>query len=118
MIKLTIIKTTTEDNYEQGEIGKSSEHFLNLVEFKTMQNAYDSIVACYGMPFLFDDRLETQTQENADGYAPTEHELARFKANEINLYACSYSFYFSEITERTIDHDELKATFKGIEVLS
>ena len=115
MIKLTVVKSTEEDSYEHGEIGKGSYHDLYTQTFKTLQQAYDYIVCAYGTPYIFDDRLEAQTQENADGYAPTANELARFKEGEINLYECTYSFYLSKVVETKIGNEALVVMFPHLE---
>lgn len=43
-------------------------------------------------------RIDAQVTENAEGYPPSDFELAQWREGELELYAVTYSFQFEQVT--------------------
>lgn len=127
-----IEKSVEQDSYEHGCVGYETctmgPHDVRPIVRDTLRAAVAEMFAHLGLPttyfFIQDDRaseiIETggtaqyvtaDRQENADGFEPDAHELARFKTGEIDLYLARYAFKLEWIDVRPVMRDELSAAF-------
>jgi hypothetical protein len=103
-----IFKLSEEDNYEEGCLPQTAQDSMiagpiagdSLAELlKRFADMVGGDVSDIVINPCDDDpsRIELQTTENADGYAPTAQENADFAAGKINLYAVTYTAYVEEV---------------------
>lgn len=116
MIHVKVYKSTEIDDYEKGCLLEGGYDF-GLIETLKVNNLDEAmtLIKSYGEPYLFEDRLEVQVTENMDGQEAMPYQLEEWKKGNRKLMLASYSFYFSEVTKRSVKNDELKKAFPKIE---
>lgn len=116
-IQVLVTKMVEMDDFKNGCDSTTCQDFgiIEKIEAETLLEALEKIKSSYGTPMHFDDRLELQILENADGEIASSSEMQKFEAGEINLWAASYSFYFSEITIEKIQGETLRESFPNLE---
>lgn len=61
---------------------------------------------------VFENRLETSTLENSDGYPASASMIERWKSGDVTLFCANYSAYISEVNERELTENELNEALK------
>ena len=97
-----IIKDSTLDNYEKGEIGLTNS--VSLREFKGLYNSIEDLATKIGLTpdlgawmALEDGILICNTAEKGDGSEMSPNDFQEFKKGKINSYNCMYSFWIKFI---------------------
>jgi len=103
---------STQDNYEQGEIGETSDFgvFHNEL-FSTLEALYQYVIGYYGTPEIFDDRLEICQHETGDGNIPTDYGVELWKRGKKKLYTVNYIFYITKVEKTSLNHANLVNEF-------
>ena len=110
--------TTTEDNFEQGEIGVGNEYDRNdLVgtQFSTIDELIKEVNlhrATKENFIAFDDRIIYNQLEDNEGCMPFESEIESWKKGETKLYSANYNFKIVEIKETQPTQDEIAKIFE------
>jgi hypothetical protein len=99
-------KIIEEDNYANGCTGSAMDRsYSYTIEGDTVQELQAQIIEHTGAisAEVFDgdgksDRIDAQTLENEDGYSASPKQIEQWKNNEIALFLCDYSFYFTAQT--------------------
>lgn len=117
MIHINVYKQIELDDYQNGCLLEGGQDFgcIETLKAKNMPEALELIKSYGSEVYLFDDRIEMQKTENGDGNEPMEYQLEEWKKGNRKLYAATYSFYLSEVTTKSIKHDELKLNFPTLE---
>ena len=115
MIRLSMTKISTLDNFETGCSSEFTDHgVIWTKDFKDTDQAIMWLASTYHINRdfrLFDDHLEFMTHENADGDTPTNSQMNDFKQGRIKLYLCDYSIYFEKVESVSLNSLELKQLF-------
>ena len=116
MIRVKVYKESEVDNYETGcsMMGGTDFGCIETREFATPGLALKFCQA-FGEPYIFDNRLEVQRQENADGDEPSSKEMLDFKESKIFLYVAHYSFYLSKVERTDLENSDLVSIFPSLE---
>jgi hypothetical protein len=108
-------KICNEDNFEEGEIGKSTSMDLSYGIKGKMFYSIDELAkaadlsADYNKWSVLDNRILCSTLEDEDGNeVDTKSDLYKeFEAGENNLYACTYDFYIKIVKIEKVEDKEL-----------
>lgn len=92
-----IEKFTVQDDYNEGEIGPTSD--LGLVEVITRYK-YETIKEDLKDRFndltIYEDHFEAQRLENVDGTEASESEIHSWKKGETELWSANFAIYISK----------------------
>jgi hypothetical protein len=111
-----IHKTACLDSYAEGQTGeyqdsgyphkiaaKSKTAFLQaFAEYVGVDVTDVQVDPCEDSP----DRVEVQTLETSEGYPATSAQIERWKAGELELYACTYTVYVQLVTRTAANMTE------------
>jgi len=114
-IVASVEKICNEDNFENGEIGKSTHMDLSYDIKGKMFYSIDELAktadlsADYNKWSVLDNRIMCSTLEDENGNeVDAKSDLYKeFEAGEINLFACTYDFYIKIVKTEKIEGEEL-----------
>jgi len=114
---VNVYKTIELDNYKNGCNPETTQDFGEIDSFTcSKQDLFKDIEKHLGFVKSniepFENRLETSQLENVNGNIPTDHQLEKFKRNELELYHAGYSIYVSEV--RTKNINDMENYIKGL----
>ena len=101
------LKMAERDNYEKGCYGPAQDSFVNFsIKVKTLAEILkiiENVIGCERDAISVNacdepGRIDAQVMENDQGLQPTAREWENFKAGRLDLWACTYSFQFDEVT--------------------
>lgn len=113
-LEIAVCKMITRDNYKEG-CDPSSAKDLGQIALYSNQGVEDvaNIIKFFtgdrNTPTVFDDRIEVNVMENAEGFEPTKEEVALFEKGEVRLWIADYSFYVSK--KIPLNQDDLLEAF-------
>ena len=97
------IKMREQDNYNEGcNLGTCKmEHISQTYKADSLSELLDLLAKRFKVEkdaFLLNScedvgRVDIQTMETAKGKKPSDNEMEQWKRGELDLYACTYTFY-------------------------
>lgn len=111
--RIEVSKMTQIDNYNSGCIGNHTDYgIIESRYFPDLNDALKFITEDYGVPEIYNNRLELSITENALGDKPSQEHLERWKNGEIELWCADYTFYISEIS--SLNYENIKNAFPNL----
>lgn len=115
-IQVNVYKSVELDDYENGCLLEGGSDFGCIDTFKTnSMNEALELIKTYGEPCIFDDRIDVQKMENGDGNEPMEYQIEEWKKGNRKMYLANYTFYFSEVTTKSLKQSDLVKAFPNVE---
>lgn len=115
-IQVNVYKSVELDDYEKGCLLEGGSDFGCIDTFKTnSMNEALELIKSYGEPSIFDDRIDVQKMENGDGNEPMEYQIEEWKKGNRKMYLANYTFYFSEVTTKSLKQSDLVKAFPNVE---
>lgn len=110
--QISINKMVTEDNYEEGEIGLTTDHgYITKLEVTDLANAPMEIAQFLGCNVdeltVYENQVEYQRLENGEGWKAYPSEVATWKEGKTQLWSASFSCYITEVSSKEITNKEL-----------
>jgi hypothetical protein len=103
-------KTSTEDDFEMGEVGRSSSFYVDLkFSKKELEEVIEEAREWLGVDPGSVDReagngiINFSRLENAAGYEPSNDEVERWKAGNLKLYHVIYTGEVKKVTSEIVD---------------
>ncbi|MBF31821.1 MAG: hypothetical protein Unbinned1322contig1000_13 [Prokaryotic dsDNA virus sp.] len=119
--QISINKMVTEDSYDDGEIGMTSDYGeivkLHVESLENLPLEVAQFLDCEVEDlYAFDNgSVEYTCLESDAGYAATENLKALWKEGKCKLYNASYQCFITEVWSNEVKHEQLLAVgLKGI----
>lgn len=114
MIKLSVYKMTTLDNFKHGCGVESNDHgCIHTQKFNDFESAKRYLMAIDRTTPLsiLDDHLVSSTHENDDGNTPMTKQLNEWRDGKRDLWLCDYSYYLTIVTEQELSESDITNHF-------
>jgi len=117
VFKATIYKMAEEDTYSGGCLPETCQNYGVVDEIMALTTPLllEKIKQLYGVPYIFEDRLEFCRMENARGEAPNGSEIGKWQKDELEMWAARYSIYICRQETDSLGNGELSEFFKELE---
>lgn len=110
--QIEVHKAVVEDNYQHGEMGKTSDYgSIITLHAETLRDVPRTVAEflCCDTDELraYENRIEWSTLETGEGYQPTENLKALWQEGQCKLYSASYSCFVTEVWSKEITTGQL-----------
>ena len=112
--QISINKTSTEDSFEEGEIGKTQD-FGEIITLHVdkLESIPLEVALFLGAEVdeltVFENRIEWSTLESGEGYHATENLKALWKLGDCKLWSVTYYCYVTSVWSQEVTNKELTA---------
>ena len=110
--QIQIIKMVTEDKFEEGEVGLTTDHGeIVKLHVEVLADAPLEIAQFLGCEVdeltVFENRIEYQCLESGEGYQLTDNLMALWQEGKCKAYSVSYSCYLTEVWSNEVTNQML-----------